>query len=400
MLKKWQIPRQNVLNQLAENARFVASSKCCKPSPFHPWIYECIEFHIYKNVFVYICKCVCICVYTYLNLFSYMHIYTHIYTCTYEFIFKEYTHKHIHIFKQKHTHQQLTHMLKSHVFSSPWAAVCCRDSVAELCILLQCVAMPHNLKPPHSRMHFLLHKSSVAACCKVCCSVFQCTHTAAHPATHTTSHLQHTATHCNSLQHTTYQLPSSHNIHTWVAGSSNRHVPSAHPATSRCLHYSLHSAISQQTSFQICHKRLMRGSIVLIRLECMYVHVCVCVRACVSVCGHAMNITYTHTYTDADTNTLSHAHAHTHTHTPSYPHTHTCISNMWQCIYVRDVMIPKKNLSAHTVALTWNKHIFKFLFESWKHNFYAKHATECQETWRFSNITALGAWIAVCEWRL
>jgi len=38
ILEKWQIPRQNNLNQLAENARFVAPSKCCKSSPLHPWM--------------------------------------------------------------------------------------------------------------------------------------------------------------------------------------------------------------------------------------------------------------------------------------------------------------------------------------------------------------------------
>jgi len=37
-----QISRQNDLSQLAENARFVASCKCCKPSPLHPWVAVCV----------------------------------------------------------------------------------------------------------------------------------------------------------------------------------------------------------------------------------------------------------------------------------------------------------------------------------------------------------------------
>ena len=46
ILEKWQIPRQNNLNQLAENARFVAPSKCCKSSPLHPW---CLVFFASDN---------------------------------------------------------------------------------------------------------------------------------------------------------------------------------------------------------------------------------------------------------------------------------------------------------------------------------------------------------------
>ena len=36
-LKKLQIPRQCGLNYLAENARCVAPSTCCQPSPLHLW---------------------------------------------------------------------------------------------------------------------------------------------------------------------------------------------------------------------------------------------------------------------------------------------------------------------------------------------------------------------------
>jgi len=165
-----------------------------------------------------------------------------------------------------------------------------------------------------------------------------------HCSTPCNTHWNTFAAHCNSLQHTTYQLPSSHNIHTWVAGSSNRHVPSAHPATSRCLHYSLHSAISQLASFQICHKRLMQGSIVLIRLECMYVRVCVRVRVLVSACVDTRWISHIHTRTQTQTQTHSLTHTHTHTHTHPHIHTHTRanLCDMRQCIYLRDEMIQKK----------------------------------------------------------
>jgi len=43
ILEKRQIPRQNDPNQLAENARFVAPSKYCKPSSIHPWMgHDCL----------------------------------------------------------------------------------------------------------------------------------------------------------------------------------------------------------------------------------------------------------------------------------------------------------------------------------------------------------------------
>ena len=35
--EKLQIPRPRDLNYLAENARFVAPRKCCKPSPLNSW---------------------------------------------------------------------------------------------------------------------------------------------------------------------------------------------------------------------------------------------------------------------------------------------------------------------------------------------------------------------------
>jgi len=37
ILEKFQMPRQSDLNYFAENARFVAPRKCCKPCPLHSW---------------------------------------------------------------------------------------------------------------------------------------------------------------------------------------------------------------------------------------------------------------------------------------------------------------------------------------------------------------------------
>jgi len=259
-----------------------------------------------------------------------MHIYTHIYTWTCEWMCNEYTHEHIHIFKQKHTHQQSIHILKSHVSSSPWATVCYRESVAELYILLQCVAillqcdaMSHNLKPPHSRVHFLLHKSSVAACCNVCCSVLQCTHTAAHPATHTETHLQHTATHCNT-QHINYPVATTFTRELLARQivTSLPHIPPHHTASTTLYTRRFPNRLLFRFAINAwCKARLCWFG----WNVCMCVCVCVCVCLCQRVWTRDEYHIYTHVHRRRRKHTLSHTRTHTHTHTLISTHTHVQI---------------------------------------------------------------------------
>jgi len=71
-LENLQIPRPRDLNYLAENARFVAPSKCCKPSLLHSWpMLQCVAVRcsvlqcvaVYCSVLMTTIWCTCVVVY-------------------------------------------------------------------------------------------------------------------------------------------------------------------------------------------------------------------------------------------------------------------------------------------------------------------------------------------------